>query len=1340
MMFDIQGAKKEGYTDSEIAEYLAPQIKFNLTDARKEGYSDSEISDYLAKIETVERKPSLWDKTKDIGREVSETVAGAGLNIGAGFLGGASRLYGGFGAKGLERTYAKQAQELKDIAVESPVGAETLPAKIYQGMGAAIPELLKWGPGKVGLATGVVLSGLQGFREGNYTGAIRGIADRLALGKIFSAISKTGLTPVQKAGAMGGTMGGKVALETGGDVEETTTATLVGTLLPLLGGYSGKKSAIQSLLIREGVRPQQAESMASSYVDIINKVPASEWSHLKEAIKQKQLEWQPEPTAPQQRGGRVFVSPTGEAEIIGDISASQAKLGAVKEPAGMGESKVTGIPAIVRKNYMIEEAENAYNTLKQNNFAIKKYINDRIRQIESEDIQKEIEWTPESKLQILSEILPQQSNIVGSKFMEIRDRVSESIRTGKDLLSAKETQFWNDIMAHDSPFAGILKISKEKPIIEPQWKNVRGEPTEIPVEPTKVAPKPAILPAEQTIEVGQVIGQAKTREVEPVSTKIARVLGKETEIELLGKLTEEQKIDQMIKDAVTQKMSTAKALEKKGDIVTADESKQEGMKNAEMIRATDGPLVEKRVNEALSGIVPVAPTEVKPAVPPIEEVGGGLGEAGFLRIGKEQLFKTGEKTPIQKAVRGVDKFFGAISTRVGNIDPSLKARLKRHAFEQSINTSRDYKVIKDFAKKSAKIPEIDQVTITQLLHNQDFEGAIKILKKYGISGAEFQKAHNLKENITDKGIASGMKIERDVEFHWPMRVRDYEGLMKHLEETGRGEASTQIQKAMKEVEKEFPDLTIEERGAIADKMLRGWTQGRVLLSDPRYAKARTLHYITYEDARFYEPFHKSLITFIYDMNSKIADNRLFGKGNQPTRADMKLRQIYDFDYSDLGIESREGINASIGKLLDTITSRGKKLTNEQERDLRSMINSYLFPQRVNPLVRGAKAITYTLLLSDVSTAFAQSISEGVTIGLYARTPQKFFKYYLPAWKNVITRSGLKMADIGIDSARADFERKGLVSFVAKGVLSPLRLLDVANKEVLENTIYRTYKDLAKNKDPKFMADLEIMFGREAERVRSEIMSGEKTDDAMFSIFSTVSENHPISALEVPQKYLDSSAWNGLMTLHTYALKQIDVYRTKVYNELKEGNIKGGIKNMVGLTIGLIGMGMPINYIQDYIRGKDPEDWKQYFIDSALQIIGMNKYMFERASKAPKTEKVQSIVRAVSPAIINIASNIVADTITAFQEAKENKQGEPIPKDYRAIQYIPLIGREIYGRTEARKNLMKKYKIADYHARIAEAIFKGDDKLTDELYDKAEKEGLELSKKAIDLQYKKLSKE
>ena len=56
--FDVEGARAAGYTDAEIADYLANQEAFSAVDAREAGYTDAEIIDYLAKPSAKPVKPA----------------------------------------------------------------------------------------------------------------------------------------------------------------------------------------------------------------------------------------------------------------------------------------------------------------------------------------------------------------------------------------------------------------------------------------------------------------------------------------------------------------------------------------------------------------------------------------------------------------------------------------------------------------------------------------------------------------------------------------------------------------------------------------------------------------------------------------------------------------------------------------------------------------------------------------------------------------------------------------------------------------------------------------------------------------------------------------------------------------------------------------------------------------------------------------------------------------------------------------------------------------------------------------------------------------------------------
>lgn len=55
MAFDLEGAKKAGYSDAEIAEYLGSQANFDVAAAKKSGYSDVEIINHLSTAKAPEK-------------------------------------------------------------------------------------------------------------------------------------------------------------------------------------------------------------------------------------------------------------------------------------------------------------------------------------------------------------------------------------------------------------------------------------------------------------------------------------------------------------------------------------------------------------------------------------------------------------------------------------------------------------------------------------------------------------------------------------------------------------------------------------------------------------------------------------------------------------------------------------------------------------------------------------------------------------------------------------------------------------------------------------------------------------------------------------------------------------------------------------------------------------------------------------------------------------------------------------------------------------------------------------------------------------------------------------
>ena len=67
MAFDVEGARKAGYSDGDIADYLAAKKEFNIAGARKAGYDNSEIITHLL-------GPKKEPESRNIGAVLNDTV------------------------------------------------------------------------------------------------------------------------------------------------------------------------------------------------------------------------------------------------------------------------------------------------------------------------------------------------------------------------------------------------------------------------------------------------------------------------------------------------------------------------------------------------------------------------------------------------------------------------------------------------------------------------------------------------------------------------------------------------------------------------------------------------------------------------------------------------------------------------------------------------------------------------------------------------------------------------------------------------------------------------------------------------------------------------------------------------------------------------------------------------------------------------------------------------------------------------------------------------------------------------------------------------------------------
>jgi len=269
-----------------------------------------------------------------------------------------------------------------------------------------------------------------------------------------------------------------------------------------------------------------------------------------------------------------------------------------------------------------------------------------------------------------------------------------------------------------------------------------------------------------------------------------------------------------------------------------------------------------------------------------------------------------------------------------------------------------------------------------------------------------------------------------------------------------------------------------------------------------------------------------------------------------------------------------------------------------------------------------------------------------------------------------TKNAYRLGDIGIDNFKADLERNTKMGKVTKLNMAPLSALDMFGKGLNMNAnLVKTQRAL---KNPKYKPEIETeinrLFGEDAARVKQDLLNGKKTFETNSYVHYSLAKHHPISTAEVPTGYLNSDKGRLLYMLHTYQIKQLDIFRNDVLNELKSGNIKKGAYNMASLTSWLLAGGVSVNAARDFIFKGETKELSEYLTNAAWQMTLVSRYLVDKGFR----EGVGSFLwEGVAPGTVSIANDISKDLKDVLEGNDE--------KGLRSTKFIPLVGRPYYDR-------------------------------------------------------------
>jgi len=613
------------------------------------------------------------------------------------------------------------------------------------------------------------------------------------------------------------------------------------------------------------------------------------------------------------------------------------------------------------------------------------------------------------------------------------------------------------------------------------------------------------------------------------------------------------------------------------------------------------------------------------------------GEVGPLKNQRGAVDLTPAKDTI-KAVgaeikKTADEYLGAISTRLGNIDPSIKSRIRAYEFQHGIKANQRLNKSIPFMEKARKMPAEDRAAFDLARKNGDPAELKRLVTKHKL-GREYHEVRLMLEDVLNDAREVGYDVGRHPNYH-PRIVKDKNGLIEYLY---KREEWPMFEKAIKDKEAELGRyLEEDEKIKLINTMLRGYDIGKVMLSKPRGFKERRLKSITPEMNKFYMDSDEALITYIRDTTSAIEAKRLFNPGGKEQLGDMK---------------------ATIGGYVLRLLNE-KKITPAQEKELTDILNARFNEVGTRGMFSLGKNLSYIDTMGNPIQALTQigDIAWSLYENGIARTAAD-------TAKAVAGKSRIKKEDVGVAQIAAEFSDRGKSAKAVDKVFKIIGLQKIDNigKETLINGAYQKARDLALKNPEALRKELQPIFEGETSAVIQDFASGRITENVKLYLFNKLADFQPIALSEMPQKYLTGGNGRIFYMLKTFQLKMFDIYRRECFQEIaKPGTRVEGIKNLVKLAAAFAAANASADVIKDLILGR-PIELPDLVADNLLRLAGVSKFVFWKA----KEEGVgEAIMKQIAPPH-KLADALTKDIATAGDE-----------KGLESVQSIPIVGKLYY---------------------------------------------------------------
>jgi hypothetical protein len=269
---------------------------------------------------------------------------------------------------------------------------------------------------------------------------------------------------------------------------------------------------------------------------------------------------------------------------------------------------------------------------------------------------------------------------------------------------------------------------------------------------------------------------------------------------------------------------------------------------------------------------------------------------------------TNTKRVASEIVEGVDKFLGAISTRLGNVSPGLRAKLRKLDFDINTKYAKDVKKVEPLLRKAKKMALDDIIDWDYARKNSDVAKIHELVSKYGMQ-KEYAAYRETLSKVREEGLDVGLEIG-EIKEYAPRILKDQRGFLKAI---GKSEYRPLYSDKLKEraddlgitVESMHPDMKAD---IVSNIILGGWTG----LGGVPATKHRVLKKIPADLNKYYMDSDAALMQHLYSMRKLIEAQKFFGK--IPKKVGEMRKRLYAVQTLARTLNSNMGGKLSKGQI------------------------------------------------------------------------------------------------------------------------------------------------------------------------------------------------------------------------------------------------------------------------------------------------------------------------------------------------------------------------------------------------------------------------------------------